>query len=264
MKQLYFLKPILHKKQNFFIPIINNLAVSIPVVAFENIFTNIHYGHSITNLNVATLQMLIVLYTYGTDRFKDTLDEYKKDDEKDSQKNKEIFNKYKSEYSYFFNILLGIIIYQFIKIKDSYPFLILLLSTNFYRDLKKNIPIIKPFYVSFMWTLICFILPCFVYEHNYNILNYPIEYMPLFLNIFASSNFLDTKDADEDLKNNIITIPNKFGELNSNYLSMFLLIISSVIFTFNHNINDYKFQSLFFESYNIILFFLVKNDLMKN
>lgn len=136
MKQLYFLKPMLHQKQNFFIPIINNLAVGIPVVAFENIFTNIHYGHSITNLNVATLQMMIVLYTYGTDRFKDGLDDYQKENEKDSQKNKEIFYKYKLEYSYFFNILLGIIISQFIIIKDSYPFLILLLSTNFYKDLE--------------------------------------------------------------------------------------------------------------------------------
>lgn len=248
--KLAFLKPIFPQTQNKFTPIINNLEVSIPLLTFENIFTGIHYGHPIIDLNTQSLQIMIALYTYGQDRFKDALEN------NDSEINT-IYRENQILYFYFFNILLGIILTQFIIIENSFPFIILLLSTNFYKTIKSNIPLIKPFYVAFMWTMASFILPCFIYEHNYTILNYPLEYIPLFLNIFASSNYLDIKDSEDDLKKNIITFPNKFGVLNSKYLSLFMIFLSSILFALNNHFLDRPVFNIFFECYNILLSLLI-------
>jgi hypothetical protein len=248
--KLAFLKPIFSQTPNKLTPLINNLEVSVPLLTFENIFTGLHYGHPIIDLNTQSLQIMITLYTYGQDRFKDALEN------NDSELNNIYYNNQKL-YFYFFNILLGIILAQFIVIDDSLPFIILLLSTNFYKTMKSNIPLIKPFYVAFMWTMATFILPCFIYEHNYTILNYPLEYLPLFFNIFGSSNYLDIKDSEEDLKKNIITFPNKFGSQNSKYLSLFMIFLSSILFSLNTHFIDRPIFNIFFECYNVLLCLLI-------
>ena len=51
-----------------------------------------------------------------------------------------------------------------------------------------------------MWTLSAVILPCVLYENDFSILKYPLDYLPCFLNILASSNLADVKDIEEDKK----------------------------------------------------------------
>lgn len=93
-----------------------------------------------------------------------------------------------------------------------FPFLLFLDSTNNYIDIKRNNKIIKPFYVSFMWITAFLIMPCVIYENNYNILQYPIDYLSPFLLIFGLSNYVDIKDVEEDRLNKIQTIPVLYGK----------------------------------------------------
>ena len=60
-------------------------------------------------------------------------------------------------------------------------------------------------------TLGSVILPL-MYDHNYTILNYPLDYLPSIFLLLASSSLLDIKDIDEDKKNNIETIAVMFGK----------------------------------------------------
>ena len=79
-----------------------------------------------------------------------------------------------------------------------------------------------------MWCLASLVLPCVLYEHSYDILNYPLDYIPCILTLFATSNLADNKDIDEDNSNGIMTIPVKYGITRSNIISFIALVISSL------------------------------------
>ena len=125
------------------------------------------------------------------------------------------------------------------------PFLLLLESTRYYSNMKKYLGMLKPLYISLMWTAAAIILPCVMYEHNYNILYSPQDYLPCTLTLFAASNIVDNKDIVEDYENGIQTIPVVIGEDNSNKLSMLALIASSLLLGFNpHYLDEPIFNSL--------------------
>ena len=66
---------------------------------------------------------------------------------------------------------------------------------------------------TFIIKIYCFFFCKFF---NYEIFNYPLDYLPCFLTLFATSNYADIKDIQEDKMNNITTIPVAIGEKNSN------------------------------------------------
>lgn len=75
------------------------------------------------------------------------------------------------------------------------------------------------------------------FTHNFNLIN--ITSCFLFLSSLYIELLLDIKDIKGDLENNIITIPNHFGEKNTlNVLTMLIsgnLLYYSIIFYKNHN-----------------------------
>ena len=111
-----------------------------------------------------------------------------------------------------------------------------------------------------MWTLATLCLPCIMHDHNYEIFNYPIDYLPCFFTLFATSNYADITDIKEDIMNNITTIPIAIGEKNSNIISIFALFLSTIIFGLNENFNNRKIINCIFELQNIATIGLIYNN----
>ena len=224
------------------------LDIGIPLTIFENAYTTLHYGENIVTAKSVLLEFLIGYYVYGTDRYQDAL-EYaikpysttKKDlyDYINSHKRLMIVTLFLSE----MGILSLFILDQHPEM--NIPFLLLLESTRYYSDMKKYLGVLKPLYIALMWTTAAIILPCVMYEHNYNILNSPHDYLPCTLTLFAASNIVDNKDIIEDRENGIQTIPVVIGEEKSNMLNMVALIASSLLLGFNsHYLDEPIFNSL--------------------
>ena len=224
------------------------LDIGIPLTIFENAYTTLHYGENIVTSKTVLLEFLIGYYVYGSDRYQDALayalNPYstpKKDlyDYINSHKRWMVTTLFISEMS---------IISIFITSEHpelNIPFLILLESTRYYSDMKKYLGIVKPLYIALMWTGAAIILPSVMYEHNYDILYSPQDYLPCTLTLFAASNIVDNKDIIEDKQNGINTIPVVIGEENSNMLNMVLLILSSLLLGFNpHYLDQPIFNSL--------------------
>lgn len=235
---------------------INGADLGVPLNVIQNIFTNLHYGMDITVFKSVLLQFLIGYYTYGKDRFKDALEF----NEKPFQtKKEELYNHLiKNQELYNFSYNLVFLIISFILVNDekniyNLPFIIVLYSTEYYKDLKLNFPILKPFYVSILWTLSSVILPSVLYEHNYSILKYPLDYLPSTLTLFATSNILDLKDIEEDKVNGVNTFPIKFGYNFTYNVILISLLLSSVIFGLNQHYLDRPIVNSLFEIQNSIL-----------
>ena len=107
-----------------------------------------------------------------------------------------------------------------------------------------------------MWTAISYILPCVMYDMDYSCLSYPLDYSPMLLTLFGTSNLADSKDVTEDANNNITTIPVLFGEKVSNSLSVWALILSSIIFFVNPNYHNRPRINNLYEIQNIVGFIL--------
>ena len=140
--------------------------------------------------------------------------------------------------------------------EKTYPFIVILLSTFFYKDFKVNYGLLKPIYIGILWTISPIIIPCILYENNYNIFSHPEIYLPCFLTLFASSNLIDIKDIEEDKNNFIYTIPVKFGIKNSIIISYISIIFSSYLIFVNENYNNNLIINDIYLLQNIGLFFL--------
>lgn len=247
---------------------LSGFSVGIPINIIDNIFTNLHYGYDITNIKTVFLQFLIAYYTYGKDRYKDSIEYFSNTYTEDNLDTiitnynitDEKFNLYSNLYSHKNEYLLSFCgtfyLIVFLLLNDPYylnnlPFTILLYSSEYYKQLKKYIPGIKPFYVSFMWTVSAVILPCLLYDHDYSIIGYPLDYLPCFFTLFASTNMADIPDMEEDKINNIKTLPVIFGKKNVIYIVLLSLSLSSYIFGTNEHYLDRPLINILFELQNI-------------
>lgn len=246
---------------------INGFDLGIPLNLISNLFTNLHYGYDITTTKVLLLQFMIGYYTYGKDRYKDAL-EYEENPivtKKEALYRSLLKYKYITALSYcfvFYTIVY--ILYQTNDLTHTVPILILLYSTEYYKDLKKNIAILKPFYVSFMWTFATIFLPCILYEQNYNILTDPYDYIPCFLLLFASTNYADIMDIEEDTQNNIQTFPVTFGEETTTKIIFASLSLSSLLFGIHPHYMDRPIINSLFELQNAILSSIIMFRRQKN
>jgi len=209
--------------------------IGIPLNIFSNIFTNLHYGYDITTPKSVFIQFLLGYYTYGKDRYSDAL-EY----------NASPYNTTKEDLYNFiytnrdnYNITLSLsfiaIIYILLttvsdteQIIYNLPFIPLFYLNGEYKSFKPVLGEYKAIYIGIMWCLASLVLPCVLYEHNYNIIYYPLDYVPCILTLFATSNLADNRDIDEDTSNGIMTIPVKYGITYSNIISFIALVISSL------------------------------------
>ena len=233
--------------------------MGIPLNIIQNVFTNLHYGYDITTFKAILLQFLIGYYTYGKDRYRDAL---VYETNKYETPKKELFEyliKYKDFYKLSYDASFIFIVFILLmdeNMINNIPFIALLLSTDYYNEIKKLGPLIKPTYIAVMWTFSAAILPAIMHDHNYSILNYPIDYLPCAMTMFSSSTILDIKDIEEDKINGVRTIPSVYGLEKSQMLTIFLLGLSSLLVGLNPNYLEnplpnsvYEFINLFLASY---------------
>lgn len=239
---------------NFYNPIIGS-PLGIPLNILQYIFTTSYYHSNIISLELITLQFAIGIFTYGSDRILDSFDYY-------NSKNKINYSNDKVKYyNYLFSTLpnnLYIILFSYIYIfilllphYETYPILLLLTSTLFYRELKKKFGQFKAAYVGLFWTIGAVILPCILHDHTYQILNNPEIYIPCFLTMFSSSNLLDIKDIDEDKAENVITLPVILGKNKAIAISHISLLMSTIYF------NDFYLNNIDLNNIDLYLSFLL-------
>lgn len=242
-------KPILHP--------FPGLEIGVPLNIFQFVFTRLFYNTNIMNLRTILFQFTTAYFSYGFDRLVDSYEINNVTNINYNNTNYDKYNLYKFIQNNELFIINTIIIAFFYDIdvllsnEKTYPFIVLLLSTFFYKDFKLNYSLLKPIYIGILWTVSSIIIPCVLYENNYNIVLHPEIYLPCFLTLFASSNLIDIKDIEEDFENSIFTIPIKFGIKNAIIISYISIIISSLLIFTNENyhnnliINDiYLFQNL--------------------
>ena len=215
--------------------------LGVPLSIIQNVFTNVHYGYDVTSWQSVLLQFLIGYYTYGKDRYKDAL-EYedapyptdKTDMYGELVENSEF---YEMSYQVVFELIILIMLFEFRDL-NIVPFTLLLYSSEYYKDLKRILPLAKPVYVSTMWTFSSVVLPCVIYDHDFSILQDISAYLPCFLTMFALTNIADIRDVDVDRVNGIETIPVAFGQVPTAIVAQVALLISSFVFGMNTHYLD--------------------------
>ena len=247
---------------------LNGLDIGIPLNIFSNIYTNLHYGYDITTTNSILIQFLLGYYTYGKDRYSDAI-EYYENPYKIEEKKEELYN-FLYENKKFYDLTLNLsfiwIGYLFVnqqttsEIINNIPFIPILYINGYYKYFKQNLDIFKPLYISIMWTISTIIIPCVLHEHTYEILKYPVDYLPCLLTLFATSNFADSKDILEDKINKINTIPVKYGLKTSNIISFVAIVISSILLIENNNFENRIVINSLVELQNVGLMYLLYNN----
>lgn len=234
--------------------IINGIDIGIPLNIITELFTKLHYGYSISNFKLLTLQFLVGYYTYGKDRYKDALEYQLNPINTKKQSLYLTLLKYKNIYKFSYCITfytIAALLFSENDFNNSILILLLLYSTEYYKDLKKKFAILKPFYVSFMWTFATIIMPCILYEHNYNILNDFNSILPCMLILFSTTNLADINDITEDTENNIQTLPVMLGEKTTTSIILLSLSLSSLLFGLHPNYYDSPIINSLFELQNI-------------
>lgn len=228
--------------------------LGIPIAIFENIFTKLHYNFHPDIQYLFLIYSLIGYSTYGLDRYLDAI-EYNdaciKPDISDSKVklynyivNNESFIKITLILSY------ALLTNYFAQYSVTVLFLPFLILNTQYKAIKKNFSDIKSSLIGAMWVLSSVILPCVIYEHNYDILYDYQAYLPAFFALVSTSNLADIKDVEEDKINNINTIPVKFGTKSAYIFSAASLVLSSLIF-FNHPNFEFNIENCAFQLTNI-------------
>lgn len=211
-------------------PVLSGIEIGIPLNILSKTALN-SYNHIALPKQQLLFNFILGYSTYKGDRFLDALEwnTTQIDIDKKDYYLSLIENKSIIEYSLFCTIIC-ILTYS---IYDDIRILPLYISTLTYKYIKK-FTYFKSLYISLMWTFASCILPL-----NYYPL--PIEYLPTFFNIFALTNFADIKDYDEDIKNNINTLPTILGKNNTIKIILLSAFISNAIFL----MNDYSLDSIF-------------------
>lgn len=209
--------------------------IGIPLNIFSNIFTNLHYGYDITTPKSVLIQFLLGYYTYGKDRYSDALEYIANPYNTTKQELYDFIYTNRDNYNITLSLSFIAIIYILLtsvsdkeQIVYNLPFIPLFYLNGEYKSFKPALGIYKAIYIGIMWCLASLVLPCVLYEHSYDILNYPLDYIPCILTLFATSNLADNRDIDEDTSNGIMTIPVKYGITRSNIISFIALVISSL------------------------------------
>lgn len=247
--------------------VVTGIDIGIPLNLISNVFTNLHYGENIMTTKMVLLQFLIGYYTYGKDRYKDAL-EYEEAPIETPKQNLyrsilQYRHIYKFTYCVSFYLISGFLL-EGDNWKDIIPILILLYSTEYYKSLKTNAAFLKPFYVSFMWTFATVILPCFLHDHNYEILLDGCGYLPCAFNLFALTNLADIKDVEEDTTNGIMTLPVQLGETATLGLVYASLALSSLLFGLHPHYLDRPIVNGLFEVQNVVISILCTQYQMKS
>lgn len=192
-----------------------NVGLSLNLIT--KIATDIRYGKNIVDLELFILEFLLGYHTYGVDRYRDdgTVD------------NRQYI------YDIAFIVIISIIVSKGNNYFTALPFELLIYLTRYYKDMKPYLHIFKSVYISVLWCVSIIILPSVLYDHNFDILQEPLDYVPYVLLMIATSNNKDLDDIAEDKNNGINTIPVKYGIEVSKRVSNACIILFLVLLTIN-------------------------------
>lgn len=235
---LYSKKPDIVKKMPKINPL-PALGIAVPIDILSYTYTNIHYGENILTPELLTLIGGLGVFTYNYDRLLDVVNNI--NSYKNPYNKKEVSKYYLNNINYLYPsliILYGYLTNFFVNNDNLVPFLYIINSTLIYKFIKKQIGEFKAVYIAVCWCAACQILPSIIHDNNYDIINYPLDYIPLFLTLFGYSNLADIKDSDEDKLNGINTIPVKYGDKISRKISFFSILAACFLFGINQNYGD--------------------------
>ncbi len=275
INNILYKRPIIKPRIRTCSPIMNDanlftgFDIGIPLNIFSNIFTNLHYGYDITTPKSVLIQFLLGYYTYGKDRYNDAI-EYIAEPLQYNTTKQELYNFiYNNRDNYNITLSLSFIAIVYIlltsvsntdEIVYNLPFIPLFYLNGEYKSFKPLLGEYKAIYIGIMWCLASLVLPCVLYEHNYDILNYPLDYVPCILTLFATSNFADNRDIDEDKMNGIMTFPVKYGITTANIVSFIALVISSLTLIENPHFENRIWINGFVELQNFAVMGLLYNS----
>lgn len=217
--------------------ILSGLEIGIPINIISKISTDVNFAMTPITKESILLNCLLGFSTYKQDRYLDSLEYLNNINNSIILNNKH--NYYISIVDNEKNIQLTlfcsyIAILAFIIKYNIGIILPLFISTFTYKNLKQNqkLSYLKPFYVAGMWTFCTIFIPLLI-NHSYFSYNY-IELFnimsPTFLNLFALTNLADIKDYDEDMLNNINTLPIILGINKTKGIVLICSILSSYMF----------------------------------
>lgn len=201
-------------------------SIGVPLILFAEFFTWLRYGDNILTGEDALLQFCLGYCTYGVDRLLDALDA--SDDDIDPHK-QELYSAIKRNQD---NVMTAIAASGFFILSElaqssiTWPFIPLLASTMGYRELKEKLGPAKAFYLGGMWAVATVILPSVMHDHDYSVLNAPMDYLPAALLLFGATNFADCRDVEEDKINKINTLPVLLGKDLTQVIASVALILS--------------------------------------
>lgn len=254
------IKDVIIKNNN----ILPGFSIGIPINILSYTYTNIHYGYDITTINNIFLLFGLGFISYNYDR---TLDAIYSLNNYTSISNE---RKYLRHVYYYENIELylssiiliyGLISSVFTSNELYLPFFLLLNSTIGYKYFKETFGIFKSSYIAICWTLASEILPCVIHDQNYDILNYPLDYVPLGMTLFAYSNIADIDDITEDMLNSIQTLPIIYGGDRIKRLSILVILLANILFAINPHYGDNFVWNTFIEVGN---FGYIANEIIIN
>lgn len=248
-------------------PILSGIEIGVPINIISKVSTDVNFAHSPLTKESILLNCLLGFSTYKQDRYLDSL-EYFNDINK--LNNSIILNK---KHDYYISIVNDEKNVQFtlfcsyiaICIFAVYYHIGLILplftSTFTYKYLKQNkhVSYLKPFYVAGMWTFCTILIPVLLNDNNLPISFDLFNLMtPTFLNLFALTNLADLKDYDEDLLNEVNTLPIILGQKKTKGIVLLSSILSIIMFI-NSPYFISNFQNMFYISSNIFPYFSLLN-----
>ena len=228
------------------------LGIAIPIDILSYTYTNLHYGKNIITPEIALLIGGLGVFTYNYDRILDVVNNI--NTYKNPLNKKKTAKYYLNNLNYLYPsliVLYGYLTNYFNNDELLIPFLYIINSTLGYKLLKTNFGEFKAIYIATCWCAACEILPCIIHDNNYDILNYPLDYLPLFLTLFGYSNLADIKDVDEDKIDGINTLPVKYGDNISRKLSFISILFAIVLFGINPHYHDNLLWNNLFQLGNI-------------
>lgn len=246
-------------------PILSGLEIGIPLNLISKIATDNTYLNCALTKESIIINFLLGFTAYKQDRYLDSLEYFSRYNNFSNIKkydyyNSLVNNKKIIELTLFCSYITIAILF-YLSNNDLKTVLSLFSTTFLYKYFKQNkkLSILKPFYVASMWTLCTCIIPLLV-NSNFDFTDVSIPLVvPTFLNLFSLTNFADLKDYNEDLNNNINTIPVVLGKQNSKNLIIFTSLISSILFI-NSPFYINNIQNILYLSSNIFPYVSLFNN----
>lgn len=236
--------------KNKILPILSGTEIGIPINIISKVSSDVNFLNSPISKESIILNFLLGFATYKQDRYLDAVEYFSiynvSDIELINKKHDYYLSLIDNEKSVQFTLFCSYIAICIFSVYYHIGCIIPLFSTTFtykYFKQNKNVSFLKPFYVAGMWTFCTCIIPLLINEvnnvnelmsinqfNNYLNLDFFNSISPTFLNLFALTNLADLKDYDEDIFNDINTLPIILGPLKTKGIVLLSCILSTIMF----------------------------------